>query len=178
MKEKILTITLVLVLIGIVSGTTYAFILVKASTTSQELAKSSGIDINYSAQNITTSLVPSLTKSSGIHSQITMSLATNSIKSTANIRFTPTNLSSGAYKTSGLIWEVYVGSTLKASGNFANATENTPMDLLTNYELTTTSTVFDIYIWLDGSKTGNEVMNKQFAGYYNATSANITGFME
>lgn len=178
MKEKILTITLVLVLIGMVSGTTYAFILVKASTTSQELVKSSGIDINYSAQNITTSLVPAKNKSSGIHTKITMSLTANSVKTTANIKFTPTNLASEAYKTTGLIWEVYVGDTLKASGNFANATENNPMNLITNYELTTTSTVFDIYIWLDGSKTGNEVMNKQFAGYYNATSENITGFME
>ena len=45
-------------------------------------------------------------------------------------------------------------------------------ELVENYELSTTNTKFDLYIWLDGNESSNDVINKSFGAYISASAVN------
>ena len=60
-------------------------------------------------------------------------------------------------------WELVEGNTSLGSGNFANANAGDTINLVTDEELTTTTSTYKLYIWIDGNEHNPEEMeNKSF----------------
>ena len=60
-------------------------------------------------------------------------------------------------------WELVEGNTSLGSGNFANANAGDTINLVTEEELTTTTSTYKLYIWIDGNEHNPEEMeNKSF----------------
>lgn len=177
-KKLILYIVLVLLLIAIVGGTTYAYIL--GRTNEGGVSNNSGmVDVDYTInENITgVQLIPTDSKSGGLHSTATAKLATDSVNAGFNIYITPSIIT--GLNISALKWEVTGtnnGSTVYTnSGNFSSATAGTPIKIVNSYALKSTVTTFDIYIWLDASLITTSINDKQFKATISADSVQITG---
>lgn len=177
-KKLMLYIGLVLLLIGVVSGFTYAYIL--SRTNEEEVSNNSGIvDVDYTiSENITgTDLVPSIDKSSGLHSIATAKLKAGSVNASFNIYITPSvidGLNIGALK-----WEVKGTNggeeVYSNNGDFSAATADTPITIVDGYALLSTDTTFDIYIWLDASLINSAIENKNLKVTISADTVNVTG---
>ena len=177
MKQKLIYILLTIAIIIAVTGVTYAFVSTKQSTSNEDLIKSGKLEINYTGQIMSSKLIPSLNKDKGLYAKVTMNLATDSLGAPVMLYLTPTTLPT-ALKISALKWEVYVNDATEplTTGDFSTATANTAIQLLdTGYTLTTTATIFHIYVWLDGALTGNEVANQTFEAKINASVTNLVG---
>lgn len=177
-KRVLLYVGLVLLLIAIVGGATYAYIL--GRTNEENVSNNSGmVGVDYTInENITgVQLIPSDSKSSGLHSVATAKLETNSVSAGFNIYITP-NVIEGL-NISALKWEVTGtngGSTVYSnSGNFSGASVGTPIKIVNGYELKSTVTTFDIYIWLDASLISTSIDNKQFKAKISSDTVQITG---
>lgn len=177
-KKLILYIGLVLLLIVIVGGATYAYIL--GRTNEEEVTNNSGmVDVDYTInENITgVQLIPSDSKSGGLHSVATAKLKEGSVNAGFNIYITPSVIE--GLDISALKWEV-IGTNNNEevytnSGNFSGATMGNAIKIVDSYALKSTDTTFDIYIWLDASLITTSIDNKQFKATISADSVQITG---
>lgn len=177
-KRLLLYICFVLLLIIIVGGATYAYIL--GRTNEENVSNNSGmVGVNYTInENITgAQLVPTDSKTGGLHSVATASSVSDSVNTKLNIYITPNVLE--GLNISALKWEVTGtngGSTVYSnSGNFSGASVGTPIKIVNGYELKSTVTTFDIYIWLDASLINTSIDNKQFKAKISADTVQITG---
>lgn len=165
-------------IIILVAGITYAYI---TSKTEKNITTGTGkLDIDYSiVQNITSgSISPSNTKEDGLHGIVQAKLKTNSVASTFNLYITPSKLAN-ELKISALKWEVYGTNNSQTVytniGDFSTASINTAIKIVDSYELLSTDTTFDIYIWLDGNLVTGSVVGKEFTATISADSTPITG---
>ena len=173
-KSIIISIGIVLLIIVVVGGATYAYL---ASITNEEQvdAGSGMLGINYSAPlDITGILNASSDRSKGLLSVATASLESGSEAALFNMYITPTALSDNL-KIEAFKWEVVVGDKVINSGNFANASVGTPIKVVDSYKLSTTTTTFNIYIWLDSSLITSGISAASFGAKIGADSVDITG---
>jgi len=162
----------------IVAGITYAYL---ASITETSISTGSGkLDVDYNiVKNIETgSLAPSNSRTDGLNGVVTAKLGSNSVPGAFNLYITITKIDT-ELRIPGLKWEVdinYNGSTVDTiTGNFNNANVGDKITIVDAYELTTTDTTFDVYIWLDGNLITGSVVGKEFGATISADSVSITG---
>ena len=177
-KKKIfVSICVVLLIILIVAGSTYAYI--ESMTNEQSVTTGSGeLEVVYDiSDSITGTLRPTSSNGERLNSVAVARVTTDSVPAAFNLYITPTVID--GLNISALRWEVIGtngGSTvITKSGNFNGVTANTRITLVDNYNLLTSDTTFNIYIWLDGSMLTSAINNKRFAATITADSVPITG---
>lgn len=162
----------VLTIMLITFGATFAWYTSTRESTNEDLIKSGKLDIVYDkGEDVEGELIPSSSKDVGIKTSVTIRKTETSVNGLATMSLVidtlPLELRSDA-----LNWEVYRNGETSPykTGNFANVDEGDTINIVEDYELTTSDTVFTLYIWLDGTKAGNEVMGKSFEGHLTASA--------
>lgn len=178
-KNLSISIIAVIAIIILTFSGTYAYL---ASVTNESNVNtgSGKLDINYvgpSADSLTGNIISSDSRDSGIKTVATASLNAGSLDALFNMYITPTvitGLNITAFK-----WEVegINGGTIvyTNSGNFANATAGTKIKIVDSYKLRTTTTTFNIYIWLDGDLVTDAISDASFKAEIVSDSVKITG---
>lgn len=178
-KKKIgLYIVFVLLLCVVVGAASYAYIV--ARTSEENIVNNSGkVDVDYTiTENITgMQLIPSSDRTDGLHSVAIAKINTGSVPSAFNIYITPTSIE--GLNISALKWEV-VGTyndtiVYSKNGDFSTAVKDVPITIVDKYELKSTNTTFDIYIWLDASLINTALDNNRFTAKISADTVQITG---
>ena len=160
-KRKIIGAFLGVVLfLVLMAGISYAYLAFSKSTTSDNMSKSGKIDVVFtSGADLTGALRPSSDKEGGISSTSSIRITTGSLPAKGILKLNITSIST-EIATSALKWEVYKDSetTPYNSGDFNGVSSGDIIEIVKDYQLTTTDTNFTIYIWLDGSLSGDEVL--------------------
>ncbi|MGM9881914.1 MAG: hypothetical protein ACI31S_03610 [Bacilli bacterium] len=176
-KKMIIIITLVVLGIFLIAGITYAYI---ASVTNEESINtgSGKLDISFDiTESITGNLVASSGRDDGIIAVANAKLNADSVAGIINIYITPTVIDGLAI--SALKWEVEglndSSIVYTASGDFSSANVNEAIKIVDGYELKSTVTTFNIYIWLDGSMISTDISGNRFAANLSGDSVPITG---
>lgn len=182
MKRQTIITIIEIIIFGItVAGSTYAFYTASISTKKNMLSASgSELTVNYTGQssidgpiNVTNSRIE------GQSATVNISLGENSVPAKASLFLNIQKIEKVAVE--GFIWEVYGyldGNSTPVytdSGNFKDKSANSPnnvIEIVKDYQLSKTNTTFTIYLWIDGKKTGNEVVGGSFTGYISARSEN------
>lgn len=175
-KNIIISILIVLVIILLVFGSTYAYI--SAVTNQVNAGTGSGkIDINYNVNPLTGNLLSSSSREKGLSTTASVSLKSGSVDALFNMYITPTVINN--LDIPALRWEVegIIGSEVVYinSGDFDDATVNEPVKIVDSYDLSTTVTTFNIYIWLDESLITEAISNVNFNAKIEADSVPVTG---
>lgn len=178
-KSLIISIITVLLIVILVSGTTYAYL--SSRTNGENVDTGSGmVDINYTIEpeNITGNLSSSLNRDGGLKATATVSLNKNSEEALLNMYILPTaltNLNVAAFK-----WEVegYSGDEIiyTNSGDFSNAIEGNPIKIVNGYSPTENNVEFHIYMWLDSKLMNTFIDRVTFGAKITADSVPLTGF--
>ena len=179
MNKKIAySVGLVLLIVIAIVGSTYAyFTSIATSTNSNVVATAEKYEIVYHGGTAINADLKTLASHVGAdNTTVEIGLASG-----VNDSVNATLFISPEIATDGFKWEVYriSGNTeiLEGSGNFQGATNNSEVTLITK-PLTTTMTSYKVYFWLDGDKTGNEIIGKTFSGYIGARSDILTGIVD
>lgn len=177
-KSIIVSIVVVLVMILVVGGFTYSFLVSQTNEENVDNVNTGKLDVIYSISgDITGTLLPSSSRSSGLISTATARISEYSVPAAFNLYITPTIID--GLNISALKWEVEGikdGNIVYSnSGNFSGATVNTPIIVVNSYNLDITDTTFNIYIWLDGSMLNSSLGDKRFVAKISADSVPITG---
>lgn len=171
----IITIIIVITLILITFSITYSWFLVSHETSDVDSAAKGGkLEIIYqNGQDITGKLKASTDSSGGLSTTATIRKSSTSVDALATITLHVTSISE-ELATTAFKWEVYEnsGTTPVATGNFDDVVADTPIDIISNYPLTTTDTTFTIKLWIDGNLNNNSLMDKSFSGYIDASAIN------
>lgn len=176
-KSIIISIAVVMGIILLVSGVSYAYI--AAATNEVNVDTGSGkLDINYvKPSDITGKLSASSTRNNGLKSSASASLKTGSVDALFNMYITPTSLTN--LNIPALKWEVEGvrdGSVVcSGSGDFSSATVGTTIKVIDSCTLSTTVTTFDVYIWLDASLITTSISDASFGAKISVDSVPITG---
>lgn len=176
-KNIIFAIIFVVVLIVLVSGASYAYLLASTGGTSTE-AGSGKLDVNYVKPNdITGNLRASSTRDDGLKASASASLNTGSVGALFNMYITPTALTN--LNIAALKWEaegVRSGSVVcSSSGDFSTATVNTKIKVIDSCALSSTVTTFNVYIWLDAGLINTPISGANFGAKITTDSVPITG---
>lgn len=176
-KSIIISVSIVIFIIVLVFSATYAYLV--SITNEGNINEESGmLGINYNPpldSALTGTLNASSDRNGGLIAVASASLKTNSEKALFNMYITPTILSD-SLKIEAFKWEVVVDGVVIRDGDFADgASVNTPIKIVDSYELTTDTTVFNIYIWLDVSTLQTGVGAASFKADITADSVPITG---
>ena len=177
-NSMIISITIVLLIILMVAGTTYAYI--TARTNEGGLDTGSGmLDINYTIEpeNITGSLISSLDREKGLNAIATASLKESSEEALFNMYIAPTaltnlNIPALKWEVEGIFEEEIVYTN---SGDFSTAEVGTPIKIVDGHQLTEEDILFNIYIWLDVSLITSPLDGASFGAKITADSVPITG---
>lgn len=179
-KENSKLIIIILILLTISLSATYAFLNLSASGASD--ANQGGcLQVNYTGQAINNSSLQSTTDyTQGATSDITLSKNANcDIYSEASIYIhtdaaqTDAPLSNGALK-----YKVMQGTTEINSGSIAAVDEQSEDQLLATVTLTSTSTTYTVYLWIDPEISQGTYNEKTYTGYLYASStqsSTVTG---
>lgn len=171
---------LVLLLIVLVIGSTYAFF--AASDTSKSISTSSSkFEIIYTGgTHISGPISLGKSKEDGLNTSVSIKVASGSVNALGTIFLTINEMNS-LLDSDGFHWEVYRTkngeTTLNNSGNFLgkNATDNNKIDLVSDFLITEEEITFTIYFWLDGNKFDNSIANARFNGDIGAKTEDFTG---
>ena len=169
MKKKYIIIGSLLVIGAIALGSTLAWWTWSTSSNEQTnvVVTVGGITINYEdGENITNNnLIPTSTKEKGISKNITVS-STGQVYLDLNMAVV--TLDDGL-KDASFKYEIYNGSELVTGGNFANSNVGDNIALLSGVEVTSSSTTYTLYIWIDGNMSNpNTMYNQNFEFRLNA----------
>ena len=171
----IVTIVIVATLCLIVFSVTYAWFLTSKESSDVNNAASGGnLDIVYqNGQDITGILRPSKTNADALSTTATIRKSDSSVDALAtinlNIETISPELAISAFK-----WEVYKDSDSApvSSGTFSGATDDSQINLVKDYLVTTTNTTFTIKLWLNGDESSGSVANKSISAYIDASAIN------
>lgn len=179
-KKIIITSLIVSIVVLIVAGFSYAFIV--AMTNEGDVGTGSGLlDINYIAPDTTvfdnSIIVPSSNRNFGLNTSASASLKDGSLNTLFNMYINPkslTNLDIPALK-----WEVegvMNGQIVYTnSGNFDKKVVDTKFAIVDGYNLSTDITTFNIYIWLDESLVTSQIESASFSIGISADTIQLTG---
>lgn len=171
-KTLALSLVAVIAIIGIVAGGTYAFVTATATATNITQIKAGNLTMTVSGGgNANVSFMPTTcTNATYAIKKTIVASAVNT--SGGSVSFTlglnPTKLDSGL-KIANMKWALTTSSTscttgVVNQGNFANATQGTPFNMVSNDSAGITQDANDktkftktyyLYIWLDSAQTAN-----------------------
>ena len=176
------SILVVMLLLLITAGGTYAFLSTSASTGNNSVfSNTSRLNVIYNAGteiNAAMSVVAS--KEEGYNTTVSIRLAPNSAVARSDLYIYINEITSNI-AIPGFVWEVYGyknnSLVYSNSGNFDGYDDDTNnrIQIVNDYVLSQDNTEFIVYFWIDGSRTGNEVLGGTFSGYIGATSEQVTG---
>lgn len=188
MKRQTIITIIAIIIFGItVAGSTYAFYTASISTRNNAInATGSELTVNYTGEtevefpvNITS------TKVEEQSATVNISIGENSVPAKASLFLNIQEIEKIAVE--GFVWEVYgylEGATTPVytnSGNFAGKSSTSPnniIEIVKDYQLSKTNTRFTLYLWINGAKTGNEVVGGSFTGYISARSENYQATLQ
>ena len=179
-KPTIIMIISVLLLTIVVIGSTYAFF--SASIDSNNMtANASKFEVIYTGNaRFDKQISLSTSKVEESSTSVNIRLGEGSVAVNAILYIMIENISE-KLAVDGFNWEVYGYKNNKQeyynSGTFEgkNSTTNNTINIVENYLLSEDNTEIKVYLWLDGNKVGNEVMNTSFKGYIGAKTENFSG---
>ena len=190
--KKTLTYILVLSLVAIITaGSTYAYFVAVIDGGGQ-LAQTHVLEVIYTGDTEIKGNLDLVTSKEGGHNRtISIRLSENSVGAAANFYIAIDEITS-TLATEALNWEFYHlvngEEEYVDSGTFldcgaigeakSKCTNGKRIYMLTDYELSTTEDKFKIYIWLNGHKAGNEVLDAILTGYIGAETENVSGILE
>lgn len=187
MKKTVISIIVILLIIVITSGVTYAYF--SATTVKNNInSEATQIEVIYTnGNNISGEMNLTRAKEGGYNTTVYIKQTNNGVPVEANLFVDIKNISSDL-ASKGFIWEVYKiygGATEKvAEGNFLGCENGQTtkkcangdrMYLVRNYALKNDNTGFTIYFWLNGDLVGNEIIGTTFNGEIGAHTNKITG---
>ena len=161
------------ILVILLIGTTYAWWTWNSTTNTDVSLTVDGINVTYDGGPDITgiNLIPVSSKEKGIEDN-TAILKTVTVSSSQtlymDLNLTLETLPDGL-KDRSFVWELYNGTTKVSNGNFGNVNQGEVIKLLTSQKVTTTTTTYDLYIWIDGNQSNtNSMMNQTFKFILNA----------
>jgi len=180
-KPTIIMLVSVLLLIVVVIGSTYAFF---ASSVNGKDVQTSGskFQVIYTGEtqfdkqiNLSTSKVEESSTT------VNIKVGEGSVKANAVLYLVVEDITT-ELAVEGFNWEVYgyinSNQVYYNEGNFDGVKINDTINIVENYQLSEKNTEFKVYLWLDGNKVGNEVMNASFKGHIGAKTENFTGQLQ
>ena len=190
--KKALTYILGLSLVAIVTaGSTYAYF-VSVVEGGGKIAQTHVLEVIYTGDTEIKGNIDLVTSKEGGHNRtISIRLSENSVGAAANFYIAIDEITA-ALATEALNWEFYKlvngEEQYVDSGTFMDCgaigesktkcSNGKRIYMLTDYTLSTTEDKFKVYIWLNGHKAGNEVLNAVLTGYIGAETENISGILE
>ncbi len=176
-KHKIVGMIIgILAFVALVAGLTYAWFTWQSTNNTNVSFTVGGVDVTFDAgSDITSSkLRPvsskevGVTKGYAIEKVIT---ASSTMTSYLNLYLTLENLPDGL-KEESFVWEIYKGNNLITKGNFKNNNQNDKLTIASNQKITSITTTFKLYIWIDGNQANPDTMqNQTFKFVLNADSS-------
>ena len=194
MKKVITYIIVILVITVITVGSTYAY-LVAQTNQNNNITLGEGAELNVVYTGGTAlegAISPGVDKKSGLNTTVNIGITEDSVVAKANL-YINVNTISSALATEGFIWEVYKivngEEIFFDSGSFVECRTTTNIDtkkcatgdklyVVNDYILSTTTTSFTVYVWIDGNKTGSDVLGASFKGTIAAETEKFTGHLE
>jgi len=183
MKFKIIPTTLAIVIFTItIVGSTYAFFTATVSANNAVVTSAKELQVIYSGgTEISGTMSLAANKDQGKSTTLSIKVAEGSVQAKATISLVIDNICE-ELATNGFIWEV-VGTkdgtkVYENSGTLAGTENDDQVDIVEDYLLDFAETEFVVYLWLDGSKYGNEVIGKSFGGHIIASSEPFTAELD
>jgi len=194
MKKIITYIIIILVITIITAGSTYAYLVSKTNSSGNGLlGEGAELNVIYTGGTaLEGGISPGNDKSSGLNTTVNIGITENSVVAKANL-YINVNTISLPLATEGFIWEVYKKingeETFVDSGTFTECRTTIGEDtkkcqagdklyIVNDYILSTTTTSFTVYVWIDGNKTSSDVLGSSFRGVIEAETENFTGHLE
>ena len=188
--KKTLLYSLGLLLIAILTiGVTYAYFINTVSSSQNAEANAKKFEVLYTGGSaLTTNLQPRESRDETYKTSVNIKMAEGSINAIANIYINIEEMSD-VLASDALVWEIVVKkgtnniNITPSKGNFSSCMTNSINEcnngrkiyILNDYEVTTENTEITVYLWVDGSKVGNEIVGATFTGYIGAETRNVTG---
>lgn len=188
--KKTLLYSLGLLLIAILTiGVTYAYFINTVSSSQNAEANAKKFEVLYTGGSaLTTNLQPRESRDETYKTSVNIKMAEGSINAIANIYINIEEMSD-VLASDALVWEIVVKkgtnniNITPSKGNFSSCMTNSINEcnngrkiyILNDYEVTTENTEVTVYLWVDGSKVGNEIVGATFTGYIGAETRNVTG---
>ena len=125
-----------------------------------------GVDITFDAGSdiASSKLRPVSTKEYGVANDYAIEktiTASSPVTAYLNLYLTLETLPTGL-KHESFIWEVYKDNALVSKGNFKNNNQGDKVTIASNQEITSTTSTYKLYIWIDGQNYSNpETMQNQ-----------------
>lgn len=173
MKKKLLI--LIPIILIIVISITYAFFSWQSLTRSNVTITAGVITVTYNGgpniNNVT--LIPVSSKEKGVtdNTAVYKEITASSTEPTyMDLNLTLDTFPTGL-KHKSLVWELYNGNNLIGTGNLGESNEDDVINLVTSESITSTTSTFKLYIWIDGNQDNpTTMMNQQFNFILNATA--------
>ena len=188
--KKTLLYSLGLLLIAILTiGVTYAYFINTVSSSQNAEANAKKFEVLYTGGSaLTTNLQPRESRDETYKTSVNIKMAEGSINAIANIYINIEEMSD-VLASDALVWEIVVKkgtnniNITPSKGTFSSCMTNSINEcnngrkiyILNDYEVTTENTEVTVYLWIDGSKVGNEISGATFTGYIGAETRNVTG---
>lgn len=188
--KKTLLYSLGLLLIAILTiGVTYAYFINTVSSSQNAEANAKKFEVLYTGGSaLTTNLQPRESRDETYKTSVNIKMAEGSINAIANIYINIEEMSD-VLASNALVWEIVVKkgtnniNITPSKGNFSSCMTNSINEcnngrkiyILNDYEVTTENTEVTVYLWVDGSKVGNEIVGATFTGYIGTETRNVTG---
>jgi len=195
-KKLIGTIIGVAAFIALVAGATYAWSQAALNVTGTAYnGKTMNFIVNYTKGQNITAMPPTLANSAGTSSSSTLTVkayrTTNSAPGKMTIYLRTINESWNTLLGNGVLTYGYCSSTSattcssftgtgtitfddpNGSGSNKYQTGSNPVNrtaIVSNIDIPTTETNYNIYFWLDGAKNQGQYKNQQYAGYIEAVA--------
>jgi len=164
--EKKIWVTLTLLIIVLIP-TSFAYWYWNSTTNTNVSFTINGLDITYVGGNDISgvNLIPVSSKEKGIADNTAIEkVVTASSNSTTymNLYLTLETLPDGL-KDKSFVYEVYNGANLVGKGNFASYNQGEKAQIASAQKITSSTTSFQIYIWIDGNVDNpSSMMNQNF----------------
>lgn len=154
-----------LAFIALIASFTYAWYTWQSTNNTNVSFTVGGVDVTFDAgADITSSkLRPVSTKEVGVangHAIEKTITASSAMTAYLNLYLTLTTLPTGL-KSDSFVWEIYKDSALVGSGNFKSATQGNKITIAANQKITSTTSTYKLYIWIDGTKSNPSTMQNQ-----------------
>lgn len=178
MKKIILYTAIILLVIIITVGGTYAYFVSTINSANTLTTASSKLEVIYTGDTAITGVLNLVSsKEEGKKATVKIQLSEDSVDAKADLYIQVneigTNIASNA-----LNWEAYRTyngeESFVNSGTFSGIEDGDKIYIDTDYRLSTTETSYTVYIWLDGNKIGNEAIGEILEGYIGAEAEHIT----
>lgn len=194
MKKITVYIIIVLVITLVTAGSTFAYLISQTNSASNFLL-GEGAELNVvftKGAALEGGISPGVDKTFGLNTTVNIGITEDSVVAKANL-YINVNTINSQLATEGFIWEVYKTvngeTTFVDSGSFVECRATTGEDtkicatgdklyIVNDYILSTTMTSFTVYVWVDGNKTGSEIVGASFKGTIGAETEKFTGHLE